>query len=166
MNPLSTKITKHDVLFSKEDLIAYEKHSFGAFELHTNYIVIYKNWLPFRNFTKGRIMTVINLNNVAEFCSKGPGWFMGLLGFGYKSFIRREKFRIFVWWVWRRKRFNENMKPIFEYLNSYFLPAWMSEKYRVVESSQDLVKKDICPKCGEHIAKDQAFCSSCGYKIK
>ena len=166
MMTLKTKIKKNERLFSDEDLIAYEKHSLGAFELHSDYIVIYKNWLPFRNFIKGRIMHVINLKDIDQFAYKGTGWFGGILCFSYKHFSRPRKFNIFVWWVWRRFKFNNNLTPVFDYISKFVMNAWKSENYRVIETTKEVMEKGICPQCGGSITNDDVFCPQCGNKIK
>lgn len=100
------------------DILFYVKYSYGAISVTKDYITIFKNQLPFSNFTKGRVSKIIFINDIQSVEYKGCGWFNGILGFTFKHPNRPIRIRFGKWFVARRKRFNHKMTPVYQYILS------------------------------------------------
>ena len=95
----------------------YTEFSQGAIEVYDDYLVIYRNWLPFTKFKYGRIRKIIFINDIQHMTYKGCGFLPGIFGFTFKHFNRPVRFMFNKWFFWRSIPFNSQMTPIFEYLN-------------------------------------------------
>ena len=100
------------------EILFYEKHSLGAIEVRKDYVVFYRNWLPFTFFTFGRISMIIFINDIQHVKYKGCGWFAGGLMFTFKHFNRPARMYFWKWLYFRRRRFNQKLTPVYNYLRS------------------------------------------------
>ena len=107
-----------EAIADNSEVLFYEKYSQGAIEVRQDYIVLYKNWLPFSCFTSGRVSMIIFINDIQHIEYKGCGWFIGVLGLYFKHFNKPVKVGFGKWFFWRRMAFNYKMQPIYEYLRS------------------------------------------------
>ena len=111
------KVVK-EVDFEKEsnECIFYQEFSQGAIEVKDGYIVYYKNLLPFTKCKKGRVASIIFINDIQHVVYKGCGWFGGILGFTFKHFNKPLTIRFGKMFVWNSKKLNPKMTPIYEYI--------------------------------------------------
>ena len=100
------------------DILFYEEFSQGAIEVRADYLVIYRNWLPFTKFKAGRVATVIFINDIQHIEYKGCGWFLGWFGFTWRHYNRPTHMPFGKWFVWRRMAFNKRMIPVYEYIRA------------------------------------------------
>ena len=98
------------------ECIFYQEFSQGAIEVKEDYIVFYRNWLPFTKFKKGRISTLIFINDIQHIEYKGSGWFAGVLMFTFKHPNKPLGIKFSKWFVGRSKKLNMKMTPIYEYI--------------------------------------------------
>ena len=107
-----------EAIADNSEVLFYEKYSQGAIEVRQDYIVLYKNWLPFSCFTAGRVSMIIFINDIQHIEYKGCGWFVGVLRLYFKHFNKPVRAVFGKWFFWRRISFNNKMQPIYEYLRS------------------------------------------------
>lgn len=98
------------------ECIFYQEFSQGAIEVKDGYIVYYKNLLPFTECRKGRMASTVFINDIQHIVYKGCGWFGGVLTFTFKHFNKPLVIHFSKWFVWRRKKLNPKMTPIYEYI--------------------------------------------------
>ena len=98
------------------DCIFYQEFSQGAIAVKKDYIIFFRNWLKFTRFKKGRVSTIIFINDIQHVTYKGSGWPSGILLFTFKHANKPMGIKFSTWWVWRRKKLNTKMAPIYEYL--------------------------------------------------
>ena len=98
------------------ECIFYQEFSQGAIEVKEDYIVFYRNWLPFTKFKKGRISTLIFINDIQHIEYKGSGWLAGVLLFTFKHPNKPLGIKFSKWLVGRSKKLNMKMTPIYEYI--------------------------------------------------
>lgn len=96
----------------------YERFSHGAIEVREDYLVIYRNWLPFSFFTFGRFATTIFINDIQHIEYKGCGWFPGTMMFTFKHFNKPARVLISKWFFWRRMKFNNKITPVYDYIRT------------------------------------------------
>ena len=104
--------------FEKEsnECIFYQEFSQGAIEVKDGYIVYYKNLLPFTKCKNGRVASIVFINDIQHVVYKGCGWFGGILGFTFKHFNKPLTIHFGKFFVWRSKKLNKKMTPIYEYI--------------------------------------------------
>jgi hypothetical protein len=98
------------------ECIFYQEFSQGAIEVKEDYIVFYRNWLPFTKFKKGRVSTLIFINDIQHIEYKGSGWLAGVLLFTFKHPNKPLGIKFSKWLVGRSKKLNMKMTPIYEYI--------------------------------------------------
>ena len=160
------KLKKHEKLFSSENLIAYVCYSTGAIELHEDYIVFYKNILPFSCNVCGRKSFLINLSDINQIEYKGCGWYNGFFRLSFKHFQKPLKFIFFKWWVWRSKKLYKLIEPIYQFISNKIMIGWKNESYRKIQTTVEIKQLGVCPKCGSNIDESSDFCGFCGEKIR
>ena len=111
------KVVK-EVEFEKEtnECLFYQEFSQGAIEIKDGYIAYYHNILPFTKCKKGRTTSIIFINDIQHISYKGCGWFNGALAFTFKHYNKPLVIRFSKWFVWRSKKLNPKMTPIYEYI--------------------------------------------------
>ena len=114
---IEEKVVK-EVEFEKEtnECLFYQEFSQGAIEIKDGYITYYHNILPFTKCKKGRIASIIFINDIQHISYKGCGWFNGALAFTFKHYNKPLVIRFSKWFVWRSKKLNPKMTPIYEYI--------------------------------------------------
>ena len=80
------ELKKHEKLYSTENLVGYVRFSGGALEVHENYIVFYKNFLPFSWNVYGRTSIIIELSNIDLLEYRGCGWFPGHFAIRFRHY--------------------------------------------------------------------------------
>ena len=160
------KLKKRETLYSFDNLIGYVRYSGGAIELHENYVVFYKNFLPFSWNVYGRVSIIINLNDIDLVEHRGCGWFPGHFSFSFKHFKRPITFVFFKWWVWRRKKLNKSIEPLYQFIADKVRIGWQMESYRKIQTVNEIKELGKCPKCGAEVDESLSFCGHCGEKIK
>ena len=100
------------------DILFYEEYSQGAIEVHDDYLVVYRNWLPFTAFKAGRVSMIIFINDIQHIEYKGCGFLLGILSFTFRHFNRPVSILFGKWFIWRRIRFNKRMTPIYDFICS------------------------------------------------
>ena len=160
------ELKKHEKLYSTENLVGYVRFSGGALEVHENYIVCYKNFLPFSWNVYGRTSIIIELSNIDLLEYRGCGWFPGHFAICFRHYQRPIKFFFGKWFVWRRKKFNKEMQPLYEFIASKVMVGWEKDRIRKTQSFDELKKIGLCPVCGAKIEEDTSFCDCCGAKVK
>ena len=100
------------------DILLYEEYSYGAIEIRQDYLVLYRNWLPFTKFKAGRTSMIIFINDIQHIEYKGCGWFNGFFGLTFRHYNRPVIAVFGKWFFWRRMKFNKRMTPVYEYLRS------------------------------------------------
>ena len=78
--------------------------------------IFYRNWLNFTKFKKGRVSTIIFINDIQHITYKGSGWFAGVLLFTFKHTNKPIGIHFSKWFVSRSKKLNTKMTPIYEYI--------------------------------------------------
>lgn len=159
------KFYKSEKLHSEENLIAYVRHSFGAIELHEDYVVFYANLLPFEWAVLGRMSFVVNLDTISLLGYRRPGLFTGLYFLGHKGHSKPSKIYIYRIMFWKNKELRLKLEPIYEFIYNKVQIAWKKEYYRKVQTVEEIKKMGHCPICGEYVEKETVFCSKCGTKI-
>lgn len=157
--------TSYERLHSKENLIAYVKYSNGAIELHEDYVVFYKNWLPFQSFIYGRMATVINLSDIESVSYKGCGFFPAVFFIKLKGSFFPLRFFPRKWFPWTNFDLNPELREIYGFIFEKWTLSWKNDKYRKVQTLDDIKSMGVCPCCGENISKDSVFCDKCGTKL-
>ena len=111
------KVVK-DVEIEKEtnECLFYQEFSQGAIEVKDGYIVYYKNLIPITKCKKGRVASIVFINDIQHVVYKGCGWFGGVLGFTFKHYNKPLIIRFSKFFVWRSKKLNPKMTPIYEYI--------------------------------------------------
>ncbi len=113
------KVTKAaDVEKDDSDVLFYEEFSQGAIEVREDYLVVYKNWLPFTGFRAGRVSMIVFINDIQHIEYKGSGWFPGLFTFTFRHPNRPVRFFFGKWFFWRRMAFNKRMTPVYDYIRA------------------------------------------------
>lgn len=172
---MSIKLKKHETLYSEEDLVGYVRYSGGAIEVHTDYVVFYKNFLPFSWNVYGRNRVLIKYEEIGGVEFRGCGWFIGHFAFAFKHFLRPKYFFFGKWFVPRRKKINKEIEPLFRYISERVLSlrrlaegeAPSAAPRPVVRPTPvETPKAPVCPKCGASIDDDMMFCGECGAKLK
>ncbi len=107
-----------DMEKDNSEVLFYQEYSGGAIEVRHDYIVIYKNWLPFTKFKYGRNSIIIFINDIQHLEYRGCGWFRGWFVFCFKHFNKPITVWFKKWFFWRRMAFNKHMTPVYEYIRS------------------------------------------------
>ena len=100
----------------KSECLFYQEFSQGAIEVKEGYITFYHNLLNFTKFKKGRVSTLIFINDIQHISYKGAGWFSGVLVFMFKHSNKPLGIKFSKWGVGRSKKLNKKMTPIYEYI--------------------------------------------------
>ena len=159
------ELKKNESLHSKEGLISYVRYSNGAIELHEDYVVFYRNLFNFKSCVHGRIATVVNIEDISSITYKGTGWFPGMYVIRMKHSPRPLIFPLSNWFVWTNKTLNLELKPIYSYIFNRIQTAWKNDKYRKVQTFEEIRQSGCCPVCGKENAGKTAYCTKCGAKL-
>ena len=117
VNPKEEKIIKGaEIEKEASDCLFYQEFSQGAIEVKEDYIIFYKNWLNFTKFKKGRVATIIFINDIQHITYKGSGWLTGTLKFTFKHANKPIGINFSKWFVWRSKKLNTKVEPIYKYI--------------------------------------------------
>ena len=162
---IDLKLRNHERLHSLDGLISYVKHSYGAIELHEDYVVFYKNQVGFRSAVHGRISTIISFSDIVSIRYKGSGWLLGYYAIYLKNIQRPLRFIVSNWFVWTNKSLNLKLRRVYNVIFNKVLLAKKNEKYHVIRSFENIKAIGYCPICGESITEDMAFCSKCGTRM-
>jgi hypothetical protein len=100
------------------ECLFYEEFSQGAIEVKDDFVIFYKNWLPFTKCKRGRVSTIIFINDIQHITYKGSGWLLGQLTFTFKHPNKPMGIKFGKWFPWRSIKFNARMTPVYEYLRS------------------------------------------------
>lgn len=163
---IDLKLRNHERLHSLDGLISYVKHSFGAIELHEDYVVFYNNLIGFRSAVHGRISTIISFSDIVSIRYKGSGWLPGYYAIYLKNIQRPRRFMVSNWFVWTNKILNLKLRKVYNVIFNKVLLAKKNEKYHVIRSFENIRDIGYCPICGESITEDMAFCSKCGARME
>ena len=160
------ELKRHEKLYSEENLIGYVRFSGGALEVHENYIVFYKNFLPFSCNVYGRTSVIVSIYNIDIFEFRGCGWFPGHFTMCFRHYQRPKRVWFGKWFVWRRKRFNKEIKPLLDFIAEKVMIGWKRDSIRKIQSFEEMKKINLCPVCGSQLDKDSQFCDYCGTKVR
>ena len=98
------------------ECLFYQEFSQGAIEVKDGYITYYKNLFPFTKCKKGRTASTIFINDIQHITYKGCGWFHGVFAFTFKHANKPLVIWFSKYFVWRAKKLNPKMTPIYEYI--------------------------------------------------
>lgn len=160
------ELLKHERLHSTENLVAYVRHSGGAIELHEDYVVFYHNLFLNSKCVHGRYSAVINFDDIRAMYYKGIGWYPGFYIFFLKGMNHAHKFVLTKHFVWRAKKLNLELRPIYEFIFNKVQIAMKQDKYRKIQTFEEIKMQGNCPVCGELIVENSSFCSKCGHKLE
>lgn len=114
----------HERLHDAGNAIRYVKFSTGAIELHKNYVVFYNNLYPFQRAVNGRNSTVISFDDIVSITYKGCGWYPGYYIIKLKH-QHTFRFLLFKWFVWGRKKVNNDLRSIYGYIFGKVQKSWI-----------------------------------------
>ena len=118
------RFNQHERLHEPSNVIRYVKFSTGAIELHKNYVVFYNNLYPFQRAVNGRNSTVISFDDIVSITYKGCGWYPGYYIIKLKH-QHTFRFLLFKWFVWGRKKVNNDLRSIYGYIFGKVQKSWI-----------------------------------------
>lgn len=160
------ELRKHEHLHSEENLVAYVRFSSGAIEVHEDYVVCHKNWLPFERCTINRVSAIFTYENIADIVYKKHGWLIpGFFGLRPKYVRGINGFLIFSWKFWAHKRIRNEFQPVYDFIFNKVHTNWNKGHYIKVQTADNLKKLGYCPVCDNTLEEGSSFCPNCGNKI-